>query len=589
MDEISDLEDVPEVELGDIRLLLRQEAENRVVEDDGYTLFGCLALCIKNLLLRITARNKNKTTQGTTIEDYTKPDVIKKGVVDLLSKHKKQFKSVLTILVDDIPPEVLSNSQTESKESEADLDTFYQRVIEDCKSDEKYKPYAKLCIYAAATCINTPIYILCVSEAGEMQWTYFKPLFKFEGQPEAVITYVTMFISSDNTFHGIESHDQSAPKPVARGLVGMYMSILEDTPEKSIEVPDELRDLSIASKSKLCYTLSGEMVLKSCELLRKKGLLNENDYRKMTAHRATRIEFAMFVTNSPDAFDIVCQVLLKRREKTILKEYLNNWTIFVRSCGFLAKFDALIELDIAIYERNIAVSAFVNSCIAGGQELDERRRRITTTVIASSSVGIVSGGMVIAGLILAPFSFGASLGLSIAGGAIGVGSGVAAGTARTVEAVKQNSKLNDIKAEQEEIKSKEQRVASALQKVEEYFRTEIANSSTTDTEGPGSSIRGLLAIGSALRAGHSIAGIALAAVRLGTTAAAVTASVLGPLSLVFDVAFLAEAAHNKHTGDKTNAGEMLHDMAETVDVKCKIFNSMLRGNCDEHKRLFEWA
>ncbi|XP_060558583.1 uncharacterized protein LOC132718862 [Ruditapes philippinarum] len=132
----------------------------------------------------------------------------------------------------------------------------------------------------------------------------------------------------------------------------------------------------------------------------------------MTAHRAPRLEFAMFVTNSPDAFDIVCQVLLIRRERTILKEYLNNWNIFVRSCDFLAKVDALMELDIAIYERNIAVSAFVNSCIAGGQELDERRRRITTTVIASSSVGIVSGGMVIAGIILAPFSFGASLGLS---------------------------------------------------------------------------------------------------------------------------------------------------------------------------------
>ncbi|XP_060558566.1 uncharacterized protein LOC132718845 [Ruditapes philippinarum] len=263
MDEISDLEDVPEVELGDIQLSLRQEAENRVVEDDGYTLFGCLALNITNLLLRIPARNKNKTTQGTkTIEEYTKPDVIKKGAVDLLSKHKKQFKSVLTILVDDNTPEALPNSQSESKESEAHMETFYQRVIEDCKSDEKYKPYAKLCIYAAATCINTPIYIASVNEAGEMQWTYFKPLFKFEGQPEAVINYVTMFISSDNTFHGIESHDQSALVPVARGLVGMYMSFLEDTPETSIEVPDELRNLPIASKYRLCYNLNNDMVLR---------------------------------------------------------------------------------------------------------------------------------------------------------------------------------------------------------------------------------------------------------------------------------------------------------------------------------------
>ncbi|XP_060558581.1 uncharacterized protein LOC132718859 [Ruditapes philippinarum] len=527
MDATRAFEEVSKVEIEKVRLFLRQEAENRVVEEDGFTLFDCLALNIKTLLLRLPDRNNTGNAHVTTIEDYTSSGFIKRSVVDLLSKHKKQ--SVLTILVDNFPPEVLPNSQSESKEIEAHLERFYQRVMEDCQKDDKYVPYARLCIYAAATCLNTPIYILCVREAREMEWTYFKPLFTFPGQPASVFRYVTMFLSSDNAFHGVESHDQSARAPVARGLVGMYMSKLKETPETSIVVPPGLLNLR---ESKKCDIVKGDMVnseivRRCCELLKTKTLSKNVDLDKMSAHRAPKTEFAEFVKNSEDAFYILCQVLLKRCDKTFLKLCISNWSDFVGSCDYLAKYDALIDVDRAIYERNIGVSAFVSSCTAGGQELNERRRRITTTVIASSSVGIVSGGMVIAGLVLAPVSFGASLGLSIAGGAIGVGSGVAAGTARTVEAVKQNSKLMDIKAEQAEIQAKEQRISSILQKVEEYFTIEIANSRTTDAEGPGISRRGFLAVGAALRAGHSVAGIALAAVRLGTAATAVAAGILG--------------------------------------------------------------
>ncbi|XP_062581753.1 apolipoprotein L3-like [Saccostrea cucullata] len=54
---------------------------------------------------------------------------------------------------------------------------------------------------------------------------------------------------------------------------------------------------------------------------------------------------------------------------------------------------------------------------------EERRRRIGN--IAYSSTGVVAGGLTIAGLALIPFTFGASLGLTIAGAAIGAASGIA--------------------------------------------------------------------------------------------------------------------------------------------------------------------
>ncbi|XP_045159446.2 uncharacterized protein LOC123524904 [Mercenaria mercenaria] len=595
MDEIDDAEGVPLlVELEDIRVTLREEAENRTVDNEGCSMYECLANTIQCVFSR-TPVQRNVNSSGSdndgshTIEEYTNAENIQKGVAGLLATHSKQFQSVLVLLVEDVPVEVLPNNRSENKKYEKKLENFYNKIISDCSDGSAYQTYINLCIYAAATCINTPIYILSTNETGHKQWSYFQPLFRYEGQPECVISYVTMYMLSEKAFHKIESHDISAPQPEATGLVGMYLSILEDTPVMTIDVPDELQRLSDVSKSKLCYTLSREIVLECCKWFMERRLIQQEDIDRMTVHRATRLEFAMFVKNSQEAFIIVCQVLLKRRERTILTPYLDHWNVFVKTCDFLEKYDALVVLDSAIYERNISVSSFVDSCKTGGQELDERRKKITTTVIASSSVGIVSGGMVIAGLILAPFSFGASLGLSIAGGAIGVGTGVAAGTARAVEAVKQNTKLKDIKEEQAEIQKKENAVAAALEKMERCFQTTIKKGNTAEDEGPGISRRGFLAVGSALRASHSVAGIALAAVRLGTTAAAVSASVLGPLSLVFDVAFLAEAAHNKATGDKTNAGELLQGHAETVDMKCKIFNNMLRGNCAEQGRLFHWS
>lgn len=63
--------------------------------------------------------------------------------------------------------------------------------------------------------------------------------------------------------------------------------------------------------------------------------------------------------------------------------------------------------------------------------------------VTYSSVGIVGGGLIIAGIIAAPFTFGVSLGLSVAGGAASISSGVAGVTHHIVKQKKVKSKLVD--------------------------------------------------------------------------------------------------------------------------------------------------
>eukprot|EP00105_Crassostrea_gigas_P012074 XP_011427958.1 PREDICTED: uncharacterized protein LOC105328675 [Crassostrea gigas] len=65
--------------------------------------------------------------------------------------------------------------------------------------------------------------------------------------------------------------------------------------------------------------------------------------------------------------------------------------------------------------------------------------------IAYSSVGVVGGGLAIAGIITAPFTFGVSLGLTVAGAATGVASGVAGVTHGAVKTGKVKTQINNAK------------------------------------------------------------------------------------------------------------------------------------------------
>lgn len=569
------------VQLEDIRTTLREEAENRKVDETGLKLYDCLANCIGSLIFAID----DAEVSTEELEKFVSAKTLQRNVVILLQDHAKNLKSVLPLLVDNYPISEAQENDSERKEYNKLVDEFYTKIISELTDGDYYQAYTKLCLYACATCINTPIYVCSIDQ----QWKFFEPLFNFHGQPKHVLRYITMYMARDNLFYKVESTDREAPPPKATGLVGMYMQYLEDIPTVTITVPEELRQIPDSSKTKLCYSVGKEVITECCGILRKIGHLSEEEHGQLAAHRANRSAFCKKMTDSQDAFDTLCKVLIKRRDKSTLSSYIPNWSLFVRSCEYLSQYDALIVLDSAIFERNLSVAAFASACQIGTKELNERRRKVTTAVIASSSIGIASGGLIIAGIILAPVSFGASLGLSIAGGALGVGTGVAAGTARVVEAVKQNSKLKDINTEQAIIKEREERVSAAMENVEKLFQTLLTKAQRSPDEGPGISRRGFLALGSAFRSAHSVASIALAAARLGTTAASVSAAILGPLSLVFDVAFLAEAAHNKSKGDKTNAGYMLQSMAETVEIKCKIFNNMLRGDCEDNERLFEWS
>lgn len=561
-----------------VHAILRKEMKNRVIDQDAYDLYDCLA----SLIDRHLARDEREVKEH--LKELTNPENIRRTLVQFLSEHSRPIMGVLPLLDAHYP---LKKKEVNAKDYQHSIERYFQNVLFMCWARTKYHYYLELCLFAAATCLNVHIYILSRNEVGKLQWQFVNP-WQYEGQRRNVLPYLTMYMSQSKKFFRIESRDWYAEPPTALGQVGTYLQILEDTPVQDIDVPQQL--LELKDKTVLGKRVSCEVVKECCNFLLQQDFVQKDEYEMITSHRASRERFCELISRNENAHRCLCQVLIKRREKTLLSEYVEDWETFVKSGNYLAQISAVIALDTAINKRNDNLSQLRGNCLDGSREIDERRKKVTTAVIAGSSMGVVSSAMVITGLALTPVSFGASLGLSIAGGAIGVGTGVTSGGLRVLEAVKQNEKMNIVKENLRLIEESEKEVFNALNEIYNCFKSKVAALKDSGEECPGKSMRGFLAVGSLFRASHSAVSIILAAVRVSATAAAVSASVLGPLSLVFDLTFLAEAAHNKRKGDKTNAGKLLKALAESVDMKCIICNSILHGNYENYTEngLLKW-
>lgn len=185
-------------------------------------------------------------------------------------------------------------------------------------------------------------------------------------------------------------------------------------------------------------------------------------------------------------------------------------------------------------------------------ELDARRCTVNKAVIGTSVTGIKATVLGIVGVALFPVTFGASLGLSIAGGILGIGSGAVQGGFRIREAVKQNSST---KVLNENIQKVYTEMMEPMQKFHELFQPPCM--CQHDSEKPGINVKGFMSVGNVYRTLHNVTGIALPAAKASASAVTTVSYVLFPISIALDVAFLADAAVSLKRKKKTGATEIL--------------------------------
>lgn len=161
--------------------------------------------------------------------------------------------------------------------------------------------------------------------------------------------------------------------------------------------------------------------------------------------------------------------------------------------------------------------------------------------------------MTVVALALVPVSFGTSLGISIAGGAVGIGSDVVQVGVRVHEAAKEKSSTKKLN---ERIKAVHTDLASKL--CEFHYLFDETGCFRQGPTGPDNPLRGFMSVGNVFRSLQRAAGIVLPAVRVSASTGAAAAAVFGPIAIGLDIAFLGEAVYNITTGEnKTGATDLL--------------------------------
>ena len=202
--------------------------------------------------------------------------------------------------------------------------------------------------------------------------------------------------------------------------------------------------------------------------------------------------------------------------------------------------------------------------------------------IAASSASLVLGGsLVVIGIALAPFTFGASIGVSVAGGVVGglaSAGGIGAFIASKVLA---NKKL---KAAQEHISLDQQLSLSindvakkhqeTIQKRIKYFSEIAGETAAGGTMGVADA--GRVGAGIAIAAEGAIEGSALALRAGGRIAGMVLAGVSLAVTVPIDIGFIALHSYQIHKANKDKTGKT--DKNKIIQWLINQAEMMLKGN-----------
>ncbi|XP_073481656.1 apolipoprotein L3-like [Aquarana catesbeiana] len=217
--------------------------------------------------------------------------------------------------------------------------------------------------------------------------------------------------------------------------------------------------------------------------------------------------------------------------------------------------------------------------------MDEFHRKATIASVTGSSVGIAGGITTLAGLALAPFTFGASLIV----GAVGMGVATAGGLTGAVASIVDNENIKKTLKRVEEIVGEIQKHIELIQEISKRMHCEFQKLGINDIYNA-ATLGGILTnaavqVGRLVRLGRIIATAARGAEAAAQGARLITAisGVLAGFLLIVDTFFIVKGAQDLKNGCKTKEAEEIRDLAE----KLQKLQSELQSNEEEMTKALE--
>lgn len=306
------------------------------------------------------------------------------------------------------------------------------------------------------------------------------------------------------------------------------------------------------------------------EQLRRKPRPNEMPVRQSFCRKSNRADkyYVTLLRTSSGHYDRIvpkteiCNCLIEAPEcpSPLQGKTLNITQIELHYLQIFRRVEnCLSRIVVCLNDWDLANELMIQLCEVITNRLEERRQKVNIATIAGSVTGLVGGVLAIAGLALGPVTFGASFGLTIAGGVIGGVGGLTTTGSKVTEAVYLSQDINflnvckgkfetKVKVLQEEMISFKKELQKLDRETNNFFK--FSNQDTIDP----SKIQSLIGL---IRAIKSFVTIPLVIARISLRSATIANAVLGPLTVIFDIGFMSHAVWNLSKGSKTDVSENL--------------------------------
>ncbi|XP_053900529.1 uncharacterized protein LOC128845664 [Malaclemys terrapin pileata] len=199
-------------------------------------------------------------------------------------------------------------------------------------------------------------------------------------------------------------------------------------------------------------------------------------------------------------------------------------------------------------------------------DIDEVHRIATIANITGGTVGIAGGITAIAGLCLAPVTFGGSLSLSLAGLAVSTAGGLTSAVATTIDMVASKLKKETVEKLLQECQTELRKIIKAIQCLESYG--DIAFMFPVAQIGAGAG-RAALNIPKMVKAGQLLANVSQVAKFAGTAT-----RILTGVTVALDIFFLAKDSVELHNGAKTELAAKIREAVNEMEQVIGQVNEM---------------
>lgn len=237
---------------------------------------------------------------------------------------------------------------------------------------------------------------------------------------------------------------------------------------------------------------------------------------------------------------------------------------------------SLCKFNIALNNWFMINSAMQKLCEVIINELEGNRKNVNIATIVGSATGMVGAVLAIAGLISGPVTFGASLGLTIAGGVVGGIGGATSMGAKITEAVLVKKTLSQMNYTRTMLQKRSDALKEIVSDLHEKIKD--LDDSVKDLIKPGADEvfdKSLLqSLAGVARTAKEFYIIPLAMLRFSIRGATIASAILGPLTVVLDIGFMAYSIWNLTKGSKTDVSENLRrtsSMLQASGIQMKVW------------------